>query len=174
MNTRTFLRKSFALQFAVGAVALVFSASHAEAQFTATTNSSNLGISVISRGSGGPVSFFDIFVDITPPGGLAGGQWFELPYYGSATPEFTLNYVGSGPITLSDAGYFISPTEIPLDNLNFGNDPPTGSLNSPYTPLPSFDSTYNPGQTASTPDSGSTLAFLGLAGGVLGAIRRRS
>ena len=41
--------------------------------------------------------------------------------------------------TLSNVGFFISPTQIPLDDLNFNGTPPTGMSGSPFMPVPSLD-----------------------------------
>jgi hypothetical protein len=47
------------------------------------------------------------------------------------------------PITISNAGYFVSPTLIPLDQLTTANYPPTGSTDSPFTSLSGLDGAVN-------------------------------
>jgi hypothetical protein len=78
-----------------------------------------------------------IYVDATAQG-LTVGQWFEFP--GSVLqPIFTNNNAATGPVTLSDAGYLFSPTEIPLDMLNFSDEPPPNSPGSTFIPLPQYN-----------------------------------
>lgn len=88
--------------------------------------------------SPGTLKYAIFFANVTS-GGQTTGQWFEIPYTTTSPPSLTLtNYTGSSE-TLSNVGYQLSPTLIPLDNLNFGNDPPPGYPGSPFTPLPSAD-----------------------------------
>jgi hypothetical protein len=66
----------------------------------------------------------------------------------------------AGPnVTLSDVGFLISPTYIPLDDLNFNDYPP-----SDFTPIPSLDGSDNEGSTVQadvvTPEPAS-IATLG-------------
>ncbi len=94
-----------------------------------------VGVGMSSTGDTGPISYLIEYVTASS-GGESGGNYFELPYQGS----YTFRFIGSGgPVTLSDAGYFISPTEIPLDNLNLSDEPPPGSPGSPFTPQPIWD-----------------------------------
>ena len=83
--------------------------------------------------------FAIIFADVTSDGNTV-GTWFELPYT-SSSPMVTLTNYTSSAETLSDVGYFLSPTEIPLDQLNYGHEPPPGTNGSPFTPLPGLDGT---------------------------------
>lgn len=46
---------------------------------------------------------------------------------------------GSDSVSLSHVGYFITDTYIPLGELNFGVEPPTGSTGSPFRPLSSLN-----------------------------------
>lgn len=109
-----------------------------------TTNSGNttatpsLSVDVKNPPSSGPVDYIVFYANVTSAGATT-GQWFELPFTLNTSPQLTLtNYTGSSE-TLSNAGYFISDTLIPLDNLNFGLTPPPGSSNSPFAPLPQYD-----------------------------------
>jgi hypothetical protein len=80
---------------------------------------------------------------------------------------------------LSRAGYFLSPTQIPLDDLNFNDYPPAGTSGSMFTPVPGLDGkTVSAGNgisfNAPVPEPG-FLSALGAAGAlVLGRLRRRN
>lgn len=103
-----------------------------------TTAMPSLSVDVKNPPSGGKVDYVVFFANVTT-GGATNGQWFEVPYSLGTSPQMTLtNYTGSSE-TLSGAGYFLSDSYIPLDNLNFGLEPPPGSQNSPFTPLPRYD-----------------------------------
>jgi hypothetical protein len=94
-----------------------------------------VGVGMSSTGDTGQIYYLIEYVAATS-GAESGGNYFELPYQGS----YTFRFIGSGgPVTLSDAGYFISPTEIPLSDLNLTDEPPTGSPGSPFTPQPIWD-----------------------------------
>ena len=84
------------------------------------------------------VDYLTFFVKVTSSGTTV-GQWFEEPFDGSKTPLVTLTNYTADTDTLSGAGYFISESFIPLDQLNFGYNPPTGYPSSPFIPLPSLD-----------------------------------
>jgi hypothetical protein len=116
------------------------------------------------------------------------GQWSELPEPttigllsnivdgGSTTAsplDITLTNNGSTPMTFNNYGYFISPTFIPLDNLNFTGEPPPGQPNSPFTVLPTPPSLSAGGSevVAATPEP-SELGLLVLGGLALLARRR--
>ncbi len=82
-----------------------------------------VGVGMASAGGTGTVDYLVEYVTVSS-GAESSGSWFELPYQGS----YTFKFIGSGgPVTLSDAQYFISPTEIPLGDLNLSDEPPTGS-----------------------------------------------
>jgi hypothetical protein len=94
-----------------------------------------VGVGMSSTGDTGQIYYLIEYVAATS-GAESGGNYFELPYQGS----YIFRFIGSGgPVTLSDAGYFISPTEIPLSDLNLTDEPPTGSPGSPFTPQPIWD-----------------------------------
>jgi hypothetical protein len=65
-------------------------------------------------GSTGATQYLIEYVTVTF-GDLSTGEWFELPFQGG----YKSSFVGSTgfDVTLSDALFFVSPTEIPLDNL---------------------------------------------------------
>jgi hypothetical protein len=52
------------------------------------------------------------------------------------------NYSGA-PESISNPGFTLSPTLIPLDNLNFNDYPPTGQSDSPFTAAPDLDGVLN-------------------------------
>ncbi|HTX39952.1 MAG TPA: hypothetical protein VME43_33265 [Bryobacteraceae bacterium] len=95
-----------------------------------TTVVPGLGIDFIS-GNAGVLQFLMVLVDVEPiGGGPATENWFELPYQGS----YSLSFLASdGGVQLSDASYFVSPTQIPLDNLNENYYP---SNDPQWQPLP--------------------------------------
>ena len=77
---------------------------------------------------------------------------FEVPYIGAA---------GNTKFTLSNAGFSLSNTQIPLNNLNFGDYLPAGGTSpSPFTPSPSLDGYSIPGGSSTdayTPEPSFTL-----------------
>ncbi len=97
------------------------------------------GVSVSIFNGGGAADPYAIFFTQVTTGGLTSGEWFELPYTAGTYPRLTLTNYTSSVETLSDAGYYLSPTQIPLDDLNFGSNPPPGYPGSPFTPLPNLD-----------------------------------
>lgn len=115
----------------------------------------------------GTVKYETFFADVTRNGQTV-GEWFEVPYTGTQ-PTFSPQVFTPGNVTLSNVGFQLSNTEIPLDNLNFGIDPPPGSPNSPFTALPQYDGTT----VASVPEPGSAVLAVGLAGLLLQRFRRR-
>jgi len=90
-------------------------------------------------GTLGPtVKYVTFFANVTS-GGNTVGEWFEIPYTAGTAPSLTLTNFTNNNETLSNVGFQLSPTLIPLDNLNFGDDPPPGAPSSTFTPLPSYD-----------------------------------
>jgi hypothetical protein len=88
-----------------------------------TLTTPTVGVGMSSTGATGPIQYLVEYVTVMS-GAESSGNWFELPYQGS----YTFNFIGSGgAVTLSDAQYFITPTEIPLGDLNLSDEPPTGS-----------------------------------------------
>ncbi len=114
-----------------------------------------LSVSVVKPPMSGPVHYITFFADVTS-GGNTVGQWFELPYTNGTAPKLTLTNYTNMNETLSNVGFMTSPTLIPLDNLNFGTEPPPGTPGSTFTPLPQYDG------NALTPGDG-----IGGAGGTI-------
>jgi hypothetical protein len=99
------------------------------------------GVNFKSNGSTGPTKYLIEYVTVTS-GGVTSGDWFELPYQGS----YKFNFVGSGgPVTLSNAGFLLSNTEIPLDNLNTQDYPSPGAPGSTFTAQPNLDGSLTGG-----------------------------
>ncbi len=94
-------------------------------------------LTVVPTNVPGPneVGYITLFADVTAHGRTV-GEWFEAPYTGTI-PELA-NYTDV-KVTLSDVGYIIVPTYIPLDQLNFGIMSPPGEIGSPFIPLPPYD-----------------------------------
>jgi len=120
------------------------------------------------------VKYATIFADVTA-GGNTVGEWFEIPYV-NALPTIQLSNGTNSDFTLSNVGFLLSPTEIPLDNLNFGTEPPPGTSGSMFTPLPSLDGLVDPsgGSLVVSPEPSSFITAL--SAGILGLLilsRRR-
>lgn len=79
-----------------------------------------------------PPVFDTIFAFVTRDG-VTSGEYFEIPEGSGASVK--LNNPSGPPVTLTDAEYRLSPTELPLDLLNFTDLPPTGPG---WTPLPGY------------------------------------
>ena len=85
--------------------------------------------------SGSQVSYVILFADATTSGsGSVAGEWSEIPVPTSSmgTPAFAND--STVPLTLSNVGFQLSPTLIPLDNLNFNSEPPSGMT--PFSGIP--------------------------------------
>jgi hypothetical protein len=67
----------------------------------------------------------------TSSNGTVQDDWL-IPYDPSGgLPEVSILNELSEPLTLSNVGFQLSTTEIPLDSLNYGNDTPLPSLDGP-------------------------------------------
>lgn len=116
------------------------------------------------------IAFVDVAPATTPPSATTPvGQWFEFSYTGQPTVDFT-NYTATSE-QLTNAGYMLSPSEIPLDELNFTSLPPGG-----FTPLPlTYDTTLPSGGSETynvpTPEP-AALALMALGGTALLLVRR--
>jgi hypothetical protein len=126
---------------------------------------------------GGPFHYVVIHMQAALGGGSPAGEWFELPYTaGGPVPQITLT-AGDQGMTLSNVGYFLSPTQIPLDNLNVQDYPAPGSPGTPFTSLPSYQgSTIDAGgnKTITLPEPGSLALVIvgGLIVAATGGYRR--
>jgi hypothetical protein len=132
----------------------------------ATKQTPTLGVKIKSTGTG-PTKYVIEYVTATS-GGLSTGSWFELPYQGS----YQLNFIGTGgPMTISNAGFMLSPTEIPLDQLNQNDLPPPGMPGSTFQSDPNNpDGTMIPNGGIPEP---ATWAMMILGVAMVGAARRR-
>ena len=116
-------------------------------------------------GSTGVTQYLIEYVTVTF-GDLSTGEWFELPFQGG----YKSSFVGSTgfDVTLSDAVFFVSPTEIPLDNLNTNDYPPTSPFFQPIPGIPDGTELMSGGSIAgpSVPEPATwvmmVLGFLGL------------
>lgn len=115
---------------------------------------------------GGAFHYLIVHLNAFVSGGPTVGEWFELPYH-APVPQLTLT-AGQQGISLSDVKFFTSDTQIPLDQLNTTDYPPSGA---PFSSLPQYDgSMINGGgnMTITLPEPGSLA--LCLAGGTLMAL----
>jgi hypothetical protein len=88
--------------------------------------------------TGQTVGWAVVYADSNAGGELA-GQWFEVPYTTDYFPLLTLtNHMGFAE-TLSNIGFFLSPTQIPLGDLNFGLFSPPGVPGSRFTSVGILD-----------------------------------
>ena len=78
-------------------------------------------------------------------------EYFEAPFTGPNYSAYLFNKTGDTEI-ITNVGYFISNTLIPLDELN-------SQPNSSFTPLPSLDGTYSPNTSTPTPEAASMAMF---------------
>ena len=120
-----------------------------------------------------PVKYAVVYVTISPD---LTGQWFELPYTPTATaPKINFANNDGNPITLSNAGFQLSNTMIPLDDLNFNAEPPPGQPGSQFMPLPALDgSTLQSGgsQLVDLPEPASMVIVVIGAAGLMSRRRR--
>jgi hypothetical protein len=153
-----------------------------------TLNVSDSPLGETPGASSGP-EYLVLFTDLT-----GGGVPVDPLYYYEINVQLDDSYkiliedvdTTGNSVTVSDAGYFLSPSMIPLDQLNTTDEPPTGSSGSPFIPLPNLDGTYFPtgdtsdvnsrSETITTPLPATgwmALAGLGCIGGVM-SMRRRA
>jgi hypothetical protein len=126
-------------------------------------------ISLNLTGSGGSTMYLIVYVPVTLQfgGPLPGSKiWYEQPVTSGQTAQIELanNDITNETLAVLDAGYLISPTQIPLDDLNLNNYPPTSFT----TAILGAD--INPGGdvlsgTISVPEPAAALV---LAPGILG------
>ncbi len=105
------------------------------------------------------VRFLIVQLQTNIPGGASGTQWVELPIYGQ-TPQVQF-VAGDSPLSFSSASYFLSPTQIPLDDLNFNDLPPADPR---FQPVPGISDGMSLGSqgsfTATLPEPGSVSMLL--------------
>ncbi len=86
-----------------------------------------------------PTGYYILYLQYTQGSpSTAGGTWAEIPYIGSL-PSWTLvtgKASPSNPVVFNDAGYWTSTTEIPLDELNYGQmNPGSPAFGNPWIRL---------------------------------------
>jgi hypothetical protein len=97
-----------------------------------------LGITCTPGGS----NFLVFFAEVTV-GGQTVGEWNECQGSG-----ITLTNSTNRAEVLSNVGYYLSTTDIPLDSLNFASFPPPNQAGTQFTGLPSIDgATLSPGSS---------------------------
>lgn len=115
---------------------------------------------------------YQVIFAVSNDGSHQTGAWYEVPY----NSKFTFTNNGNNKLTLENVGYFISNTQIPLDNLNFGDTPPPGLIGSQFSPLPQYDGmTVGAGQSinVNTPEPGTLMTFGSCALALAAVLRRR-
>jgi hypothetical protein len=89
-----------------------------------------LTVGINPPSSGVATQYVISFAQVTA-GGQTTTSWFEVPYVGPNLPQISFQNDSNVPLTLSDVGFQLSNTMIPLDNLNFNDEPPSS-----FTPVP--------------------------------------
>ena len=126
---------------------------------------------------GGPISYATFFADVSC-GDQTEGQWNEVPFLTGTTPILALTNPTSCLERLSNVGFLLSITHIPLDDLNFAMEPPPGTPGSMFIDLTNLDgSDICPGCSISvtlpTPEPGSGLLLVTGCAGMLVVLGRR-
>jgi hypothetical protein len=88
----------------------------------------------------GPISYATFFADVTCSGQTQ-GQWNEVAFLTGTIPTLALNNPTDCTEQLSNVGFILSDTHIPLDDLNFGGEPPPGTPGSMFMLLTNLDGT---------------------------------
>jgi hypothetical protein len=115
-----------------------------------------------------------LFAEVVDPTTNATGfDYSELPYNPFSLPAVDFTNSAGDSLSLHNASYFLSPTEIPLDNLNLGGLP------SNFTPIPGIPDGTTIESGGSTPlevlPEPSTCGLIALAGAFLTcAVHNRS
>jgi hypothetical protein len=115
-------------------------------------------------GGGANTRFLSVYVTLSMPGfNNVMGEWVEMPIPGDVGPQAVFENDSTAGFTLSQAGFMLSPTMIPLDQLNNDFEPPIN-----YQPLPGIPdgTSLNPGSfsDATAPEPSTVVLFaLGLA-----------
>jgi PEP-CTERM motif len=128
-----------------------------------STQTSLPGVSTSAPSLGEGTVKYDIFFANVTQGGMTVGEWIEVPYTGTA-PSFSPRLTTGGDGTLSNVGYFLSDTLIPLDNLNIQDYPPPGTDRSPFTATPQYDGNVSAPEPSTWAMMLVGFAALGLAG----------
>jgi hypothetical protein len=123
-----------------------------------------------------PISYATFYANVTCKGETQ-GQWNEVSFMTGTLPTLMLNNPTDCTEILSDVGFILSETHIPLDDLNLGGEPPPGFPGSRFTDLPGLDGTaICPGCTIDVGLVSEPAAWLLLAvawaGGVISYRRR--
>ncbi|MGH9604716.1 MAG: hypothetical protein ACRD3N_03340 [Terracidiphilus sp.] len=133
---------------------------------TSTTSTSScpaVGVKVYGPLPATPTKYEVLYLQYTQDT-VPGGEWFEIPYTitsGLPSVSYTTGFASpSDPIDFTNAGYWLSPTQIPLDDLNFGDMTPGSSAFGD-----SWNQLTNPAPlTMPVPEGGSGWMYLLLGG----------
>jgi hypothetical protein len=114
--------------------------------------------------NGTSFSYIIDFVQFTQDG-ISGSEWAEFPYVPGDQPTFTFGGWADplDAIHFTDHEIQLSPTLIPIDDLNFADDPPASGFNGA-----DFAPAVIPADVVPEPS-----AFILLALGILGLLARR-
>lgn len=123
--------------------------------------------------TGGSTSVFEYLVEVftATVGAVSVTNWLEVPVPVGAQDKKVFVNPFAQDITLSDAGFMMSDTQIPLDTLNLDSLPPNDPQFQPIPGIPNGAILPAGGQLVPEPSS-AWLAAVGVAG--LMAARRRA